>query len=160
MARDIRGNNGLESVAFAPPESPLAGHLVMVTEKGPTDRADHVGFIVGPRPGSFTLARRDNFDVTDIAFLPNGDLLVLQRRFNWAQGVGMRILRVRAAEMVRGARLIGETLIEASLRQQIDNMEGLAVDQLPDGRTILTLISDDNHSILQRTLLLRFALTN
>ena len=41
---------------------------------------------------------------------------------------------------------------------QIDNMEGLAVDTDANGETILTLISDDNRSILQRTLLLRFRL--
>ena len=36
-------------------------------------------------------------------------------------------------------------------------MEGLSV-HLEEGRTILTLISDDNFSFLQRTLLLEFEL--
>ncbi len=40
----------------------------------------------------------------------------------------------------------------------IDNMEGLAVHRTDAGDIILTLISDDNFSPLQRTLLLQFRL--
>jgi hypothetical protein len=52
----------------------------------------------------------------------------------------------------------GPVIFQADDRAQIDNMEGLAVHRDAQGRTILTLISDDNYSILQRTLLLEFAL--
>jgi len=38
-------------------------------------------------------------------------------------------------------------------------MEGLAVHQDASGSVVLTLISDDNFSRLQRTLLLQFTLT-
>ena len=38
-------------------------------------------------------------------------------------------------------------------------MEGLSIHRGADGESILTLISDDNFSLLQRTLLLQFALT-
>jgi hypothetical protein len=48
-------------------------------------------------------------------------------------------------------------LIEADLGEEIDNMEGLAVHQ-EAGKTILTLISDDNFSMIQRTILLEFEL--
>ncbi len=37
-------------------------------------------------------------------------------------------------------------------------MEGLAVTAMPDGRTALYLVSDDNFSALQRTLLLQLSL--
>ena len=57
-----------------------------------------------------------------------------------------------------GARLDGEVLLDAGMTSQIDNMEGLAVSEDEDGRTILTLVSDDNYSVLQRTLILQFAL--
>jgi hypothetical protein len=40
----------------------------------------------------------------------------------------------------------------------IDNMEGIAAHRAASGETILTLISDDNFSLLQRTLLMQFAL--
>jgi hypothetical protein len=37
-------------------------------------------------------------------------------------------------------------------------MEGLSVNRAPDGSLVLTLISDDNFSMIQRTLLLQFTL--
>jgi hypothetical protein len=48
--------------------------------------------------------------------------------------------------------------MEADLGYQIDNMEGLAMHRNAQGETILTLVSDDNFSPVQRTLLLQFAL--
>jgi hypothetical protein len=49
-------------------------------------------------------------------------------------------------------------VIEASNAHEIDNMEALAAHRNAAGETILTILSDDNFSKLQRTLLLRFAL--
>ena len=40
----------------------------------------------------------------------------------------------------------------------IDNFEGIAARQMPDGSVRLYVISDDNFSIIQRTLLLQFML--
>jgi hypothetical protein len=42
----------------------------------------------------------------------------------------------------------------------IDNMEGLAVRRGPKGETLLYILSDDNYSPLQRTLLLMFEVKN
>ena len=69
----------------------------------------------------------------------------------------MRIRGIAADTVVAGAVLDGEVLIEAGFAQAIDNMEGMAVDT-DAGGTVLTLMSDDNRSFLQRTLLLRFRL--
>jgi hypothetical protein len=57
-----------------------------------------------------------------------------------------------------GGRQYGPVVMSADMRYQIDNMEGLGVHRRPDGGTILTLISDDNFSVLQRTILLQFKL--
>ncbi len=46
----------------------------------------------------------------------------------------------------------------ADLGYQIDNMEGIAVHRNAHGETIITLVSDDNFSAIQRNLLLQFAL--
>jgi len=89
-----------------------------------------------------------------LAALPDGSLIVLERRFRWSEGVKMRLRLIRAA----GA-FDGEVLLEADSGYEIDNMEGLAVHQGARGETVLTLISDDNfNSLLQRTLLLQFTL--
>ncbi|MEO1749605.1 MAG: esterase-like activity of phytase family protein, partial [Pseudomonadota bacterium] len=98
------------------------------------------------------------FDVTDIAFLPNGDLLVLERRFNLSQGIAMRIRQIDGEELTERSTVDGPTLLQADMSYQIDNMEGLAVTPLADDQVRLTLVSDDNKSLLQRNLLLEFAL--
>ena len=61
-------------------------------------RGNILGFLIGgATPGSFTVKRSDEFDVSDCALTPRGDLLVLERRFSWARGVAMRIRRVPLA---------------------------------------------------------------
>jgi len=50
-------------------------------------------------------------------------------------------------------------LIYADHGYQIDNMEALAVHKDASGSVVLTLVSDDNLSRLQRTILLQFSLT-
>jgi hypothetical protein len=54
--------------------------------------------------------------------------------------------------------LDGPVLMEADLGYEIDNMEGLAVHRASNGDIVLTLVSDDNFSIIQRTILLQFTL--
>lgn len=155
----LRANRGLEGLAVAPPGTPLAGSLLLVAEEPRPGEADQPVWIVGgPRPGLLHLARRDHFANTDAAFLPNGDLIVLQRRFGFRIGLGMRLLRIAAADLRPGRTVEGRELVTADWGWEIDNMEGLAIDTAPDGGTILTLVSDDNGSWLQRTILLRFRL--
>ena len=155
----LRGNRGLEGLAVAPAGSPLAGSVLLVAEEPRPGEADQPVWIVGgPTPGMFHLARRDHYADTDAAFLPNGDLLVLQRRFGLRIGLGMRLLRIPAADIRPGRTVQGRLLLEADWGWEIDNMEGLAVDTAPDGSTILTLVSDDNGNWFQRTVLLRFRL--
>jgi len=52
----------------------------------------------------------------------------------------------------------GAVIFQADLGQEIDNMEGIDAHVTADGETVLTLVSDDNFSPLQRTLLLQFTL--
>lgn len=54
----------------------------------------------------------------------------------------------------------GSVMIEADLCDEIDNMEGLSVHRTATGEIVLTLISDDNFSPVQRTLLLQFTLAD
>jgi hypothetical protein len=74
-------------------------------------------------------------------------------------GLGMRIRRIPLDAIKPGALAVdGSVLIEADLGFQIDNMEGIAVHRNDAGEIVLTLVSDDNFSPLQRTLLLQFVL--
>lgn len=162
LPEDIRAlprNKGLETLAAAPDSGRLAGRLIAVSETAPSDLQDLKAFIIG-KDGTerFAIRRTDQFDATDAVFLPDGDFLLLERRFNLRDLIGMRLRRFRAADVRPGALLEGETLLEADFGYQIDNMEALGAHRNAAGETILTLVSDDNRSILQRTVFLRFRL--
>ena len=155
----LGNNESLEAIALAPPASPLAEALVLMGEEPRRGETDHPGWILGgPHPGTFHVRHRDDFALTDACFLPSGDLLLLERRFRLTRGIAMRIRRIARADLAPGRTVDGEILLEADGGFVIDNMEGLAVDRAPDGSTILTLVSDDNQSFLQNTILLRFRL--
>lgn len=157
--RKLPNNKGLECLAFVPAGLPLAGSLIAISERGLDAKGNIAGFLIGGKtPGEFTLARRDDFDVSDCAIAPNADLLLLERRFSWRRGIAMRIRRIALSELTPDALVDGPILIEADNGYQIDNMEGLSVHRAPDGEVVLTLVSDDNFSPLQRTILLQFTL--
>jgi len=98
------------------------------------------------------------FDLTDMALLPTGDLLTLERRYSTIGGVGAQIRLVPQDTAQRNMVLDGTVLYRSSAGQTVDNMEGLAVRQDAQGRTLVYLVSDDNFNPLQRTLLLMFEL--
>lgn len=158
-ARKLPRNAGLESLAAAPEGSPHHGNLIAIAESAQSGLHDLTGYIIGPSGSKrFTLQRQDRFDATDAAFLPNGDLIVMERRFSLRDLIGLRLRRIAAEDLKADAVIEGELLLEADFNTQIDNMEALAIHQTEAGDTILTLVSDDNRSILQRTLFLRFRL--
>ena len=72
--------------------------------------------------------------------------------------MAVRMRRVALGEIKPGAVVDGPVLFDVDLGYEIDNMEGLSVHRSAGGETILTLISDDNFSAVQRTLLLQFTL--
>jgi hypothetical protein len=90
--------------------------------------------------------------------LPSGDLLILERKFSWTSGLFIRVRRIALADVKPGAVVDGPVLFEGDLSLAIDNMEGISAHRTADGETVLTMISDDNFSALQRTLLLQFTL--
>ena len=49
-------------------------------------------------------------------------------------------------------------IFEADLGDEVDNMEGIDAFVTGEGDTVLTMVSDDNFSMIQRTLLLQFTL--
>jgi len=155
----LPNNKGLECLAVFPKGTPKGGTLVAIAERALNPAGDYRGFLVaGAASGEFAIQRHDSFDISDCSLLPDGDLLVLERHFTWATGLAIRLRRVARSAIAVGATAQGVLLFEADLGYQIDNMEALSVYVDKDGTTILTMMSDDNFSMLQRTLLLQFAL--
>lgn len=155
----LSSNGGIEALVLSPEQSPLGGALLALSEKSVDENGNnYAGILSGPLQGEFRVKPHNGFEITDGAFLPNGDLLLLERRFSIASGVGMRLRRIDGAAIRPGAVVDGQILFEADNRSQIDNMEGMDAIVAEDGSVHLIVVSDDNHSILQRTLMLEFRL--
>ncbi len=151
--------NGMEAMTVMR-GGPHKGRIVAFSENAASNDR-HAGWIwIGTAPKPLNVVSRGGFALTSAASLPDGTLLLLERRFTFFEGVRMRIRRIDAAAVKPGALLDGEVLIEADMSGEIDNMEGLAVHTAENGDTVLTIISDDNFNrSLQRTLLLQFTLS-
>ena len=153
----LPANRGIECLAVGPKQSPLAGALIAISERALDEDKNIKGFLIGGKtPGEFSVKRIGEFDIVDCALLPDGGFVVLERFFSWRQGVAIRLRRLSLAAIVPGAVLDGPILMEADLGYEIDHMDGLGVHRAADGDVVLTLVSDDNFSVIQRTLLLQF----
>lgn len=158
-AKKLPNNKGLEALVFVPKGLPLAGTLIAISERGLDADGNLISFLVGgPSPGQFSVRRTERFDISDAVLLGSGDLLVLERKFSLVSGVGIRIRRIPIAAIAPGALVDGPAIFTADLGEEIDNMEGIDAHVTDEGDTVLTMVSDDNFSIIQRTLLLQFTL--
>jgi hypothetical protein len=157
--KKLPNNKGLEALVFVPKGLPLAGTLIAMSERGLDRDGNLIAFLVGgPSPGQFSIRRTEDFDISDAVLLPSGDLLVLERKFSLLKGAGIRIRRIPLATITPGALVDGPAIFNADLGEEIDNMEGIDAHVTAEGDTVLTMVSDDNFSLIQRTLLLQFTL--
>jgi hypothetical protein len=154
-------NGGLEAMTPLPD-----GRILVLTEKFRAkgkNKGDYIGWLLDADGKSLGRVYWPGFGIfrpTDLAALPNGDVLLLQRRYTVAGGPGMRLSQISAARIKPGARLLDVELAQMAPPLAVDNFEGLAVVPDPAGGWTVYLLSDDNFNLLQRTLLLQFHLKN
>jgi hypothetical protein len=139
LSEQARGPDGAENA-----------HDALLFDRDPTDPAATV-IRFGYRPPA-------GFDSTDAAELPDGRVLVINRRFAPLDGFAAAVTVIDPRAIAPGAVLVGEEIARLAPPLSVDNMEGIAVTR-EAGRTIVWLVSDDNLSPLERTLLMKFALT-
>lgn len=156
---NARTNETLESLCIAPPASPIAGSTLLLAEELVDADDNHRGYLLGQNDkGPLSYTNSPVVNPTDCAFLPDGDLLVLERGISMLSFV-MNLRRVPAAEVAAGNLMVGELLLSAS-GGSIDNMESLTVHAAPDGELRILIGSDNNFNDWQRSLLLEFALAD
>ncbi|KRA98134.1 hypothetical protein ASD83_13860 [Devosia sp. Root685] len=154
---DLRTNKSLETICIAPPASPIAGSTLLLTEEALDENGNHRGHFLGQNDkGPVAYVNSPVVNPTDCAFLPNGDLLVLERGVALFSFV-MNLRRVPAAEVRPGNLMAGELLLSAE-GAEIDNMESIMVHVTPGGETRIFMGSDNNFNDWQRQLLLEFSL--
>lgn len=152
--RALPGNGGIEALAIM-----ADGRRLMIAEDARTAAGDAPAWLHDGRQWhELSYALSEGYAATDAAALGNGDVLVLERRYTMLGGVSARLMRVAHKALTPGAVLQGELVAEFTPPLKIDNMEGMAIAAEPGGGMLLYLISDDNRSALQRTLLMLFRL--
>jgi hypothetical protein len=146
------GNSGLEAVTALPD-----GRLLLL-EEGTEANAGYSRAWLGGADGWASLGYRGEapYRPTDAVTLPDGDVVVLERRASILGGFGARIVRVPAAGIKPGAELSGTELALFEQPLTTDNYEGISAVRRPDGKVMLYVVSDDNFWGFQRTLLLMF----
>ena len=149
----LPANKGIEALATLPD-----GRILAIAE-GRDGKGLHPAWI--GREGewrSFRYRTDPAFAPTDADMLPNGDLLVLERHFSLALGVLGRLMLVDGRDLQGGVVVEGRLLGTVEPPLGVDNFEGLSVREAPDGTLLAYIVSDDNFSPFQRTLLVQYAL--
>ncbi len=168
----LPNNNGLEAITLLERQSfsaqssqevgsaKLSGTKIAVFSEHSLDKNGNIrGFISAKKKWQeFAVKASDDFKITDATLLPDGDILILERKFSLPTGPLIRIRRLSVADIKPGALVDGETIFYADSRFQIDNLEGISAWIDGQCRTVLTIVSDDNFSFLQRNLMLEFEL--
>lgn len=136
------------------------GFLALVEDPGPDGM--HAGFLIDEdgEAARLTYQGPAAFKPTDIAVLPDGNLLVLERKFSVLEGAHGRLACVDGAAIKAGANLVGDELAVLSPPLATDNFEGVVARPVPGGGVLVYMVSDDNFNPLQRTLLLQFRLSD
>lgn len=153
---DVKANKGLEAIVRL---ADAANSLLTITEYTLDKNGNIKGWLHrGAIAHEISLRPRPPYMLTDMALLPDGDVLTLERRFSVLGGIGMQMRRIPGADIQPGALLDGPIIATAAAPFPIDNMEGLDVRVNDTGEILVYMISDNNFNKLQRTLILMFAL--
>ena len=99
----------------------------------------------------------DGYRITDAALLPDGRLILLNRKVSLFEGFTARLVVAALPKLADRALIAGRELAAFEGAVTRDNFEALSVTR-ESGRTILWIASDDNYNPFQRTLLLKFVL--
>jgi len=152
-------NSGVEALTVL-----SDGRIVAITEDYSTTPGAVVGWIGQPAGENryswqaFQYATVRDFSPTALAPLPEGGFVMLERAFDVARGVRVRVMRVEEAELQPGATVRARELARLASPVAVDNLEGIAATKGSRGETLLWLMADDNFNSLQRNLLLLFEL--
>jgi hypothetical protein len=146
-------NGGIEALA-----SLSDGSLLALTEDQETDGGLAAYLRRDGAWSTLTYRPHGAFRPSGAALLPDGDVLVLERAFSLLGGLRSRLVRLPGQAIEPGAILEGREIARLQPPLTHDNLEAVAARRGARGETLIYLVSDDNFSALQDTLLLMFAL--
>jgi hypothetical protein len=123
-------------------------------EEGPTPLWVAALDASAPVVSGFSYPLRDGFSLTGLDRLPDGGFVALERFY--APVIGPRARVTRFTLPSDGGSVEPELLAQLAPPFPLDNFEGVSAVAMPDGATRIYIVSDNNRSAQQRTLLLAF----
>ncbi len=149
-----RINGGIEALAVLGP-----GRYLAVAEELETPDGNLRGWLFDDGAWrELAYEQQPGWKPTDFTLLPDGDVLATERHFSRLGGFTSQIRRIPRASIAPGALLQGKVIAEFAAPVLTDNFEGLANFRGADGHIYLLVVSDNNFTPLQRTVLLQFRL--
>lgn len=105
----------------------------------------------------FSFRPPNGYRVTDGVQLPDGRIAILNRSIGFPQGFSAKVSLLAFADISRDSVASAKVVATLASPLLVDNMEGIAFTRTEKGE-FLWLISDNNFSIFQRTILMKFLL--
>lgn len=151
----VQNNEGPEGVAVLPG----GGSLIFAEVKRDAEGRD-VGLIRAPDGtlSRFTLKRPHRGSIVGAEALPGGRIALLYRYFERFPPVLETAIAILPRPPEPDETVEPALVFASTPGLAIDNWEGIAAHTDAAGRTVLTIISDDNFNGFQRTLLMRFVM--
>ena len=146
-------NSGIEALTLLDDGSLLA---VSEGSKGTNDAiawvSDRQGWSV------MTYARTQGFRASGAATIPDGNILILERRYTLRDGVAVKIMQIGARTIKPGAHLVPELVAELRHPLNVENFEGIEARRDERGKILIYIVSDNNFNPTQRNFLMMFEL--
>ena len=151
MFRKLSVNKGIEALAID-----ADNRLIAIPEKPPLGISDIPIFRLQNDKWEIIkyVKINDNFLVTDAEILPEGLLLILERKFSWTQGFKTRF-RLISLDKFDNTEPI---TVFTSTANQFDNLEGVTLWRDKKGEMRILTVSDDNFHPLQQSEIREFFL--
>jgi len=151
MFRKLSVNKGIEALAID-----ADNRLIAIPEKPPSGISDIPIFRLQNDKWEIIkyVKINDNFLVTDAEILPEGLLLILERKFSWTQGFKTRFRLISLDKFDNKEPVT----IFTSTANQFDNLEGVTLWRDKNGEMRILTVSDDNFHPLQQSEIREFFL--
>ena len=151
MFRKLSVNKGIEALAID-----ADNRLIAIPEKPPLGISDIPIFRLQNNKWEIIkyVKITDDFLVTDAEILPQGLLLILERKFSWTQGFKTRF-RLISLDKFDNTEPI---TVFTSTANQFDNLEGVTLWRDKKGEMRILTVSDDNFHPLQQSEIREFFL--
>lgn len=151
------GNVGLESLTI------VNGHILTVIEETLPSETEHRVYLQNDTGGWDNMYYQGlpGYGISSATTLPNGNVLFLERATEYFKGYehyNCRIVELDKLDFFQGNHIIGKTWATFDSKTA-DNFESIFTYTTEDGKTYISIATDDNYAWSERNVLLNFEWT-